>query len=468
MNREKEFVKNTLILFIGKFATQFSSFLLIPLFTHYLLTEDYGFVDLLQTYIALFVPVLTLRMDSAVFRFLVDKRDNKDESSIIITNAVLLTTIMSVFAIIVVIVLGLCIRIKYFPYILINLIILMFSNVFLQILRGMGKTRQYSVSSIITGILNLSINSLLIICFKFGANSILISSSIANICVLLYIIIIINLPQYIKFNKYSKEKLKELLGYSLPMIPNALSWWIVNVSDRTIISIFIGAAFNGIYTVSCKFSNLINSIFSIFNISWQETASVHINDKDKDIFFTNIINEVFFMFASISLIINAIIPLFFNFLVGIDYISSYNYIPILLYANMYNILISLFGGIYIALKKTKEIAVTTIVSAVINIVIDLLLVRHIMLYAACLSTLIAYMTMAIYRYVDVKKYINIKLDKNKFMLFNFIYLISSYMYLKNIFYLNIINFIFILIVSIIINKKKITSIFKYIHGKIFT
>ena len=71
MSKNKEYVKNTLILFIGKFATQFVSFLLLPLFTHYLITEDFGWVDLLQSYISLLVPVLTLRLDSSLFRFLI-------------------------------------------------------------------------------------------------------------------------------------------------------------------------------------------------------------------------------------------------------------------------------------------------------------------------------------------------------------------------------------------------------------
>ena len=86
MNKNKEFVKNTIILFIGKFATQFMSFLLLPLYTHYLLNEDYGTVDLLQTYISLFIPIFTLRIDSAVFRFLIDKRNQEEEIKNILSN----------------------------------------------------------------------------------------------------------------------------------------------------------------------------------------------------------------------------------------------------------------------------------------------------------------------------------------------------------------------------------------------
>ena len=86
MNRKNEFIKNTAILFIGKIATQFITFFLLPLYTNKLATKDYGTIDLIQTYISLLVPVLTLRLDSVVFRFLIDKRDNKDEIQEVVSN----------------------------------------------------------------------------------------------------------------------------------------------------------------------------------------------------------------------------------------------------------------------------------------------------------------------------------------------------------------------------------------------
>lgn len=79
MNSKKEYIVNTITLLIGKFSTQFVSFLLIPLYTRLLIASDYGFIDLVQTYITLFVPIFTLKLDSATFRFLIDcrKEDKK-------------------------------------------------------------------------------------------------------------------------------------------------------------------------------------------------------------------------------------------------------------------------------------------------------------------------------------------------------------------------------------------------------
>ena len=96
-------------------------------------------------------------------------------------------------------------------------------------------------------------------------------------------------------------------------------------------------------------------------------------------------------------------------MIGEQYLDAYNYIPILILANSFNVLIGLFGGIYIAKKMTKKMTSTTIVSAIINLVINVALIKFIGLYAACFSTLISYLTMAIYRYFDVQKYVKVKI-----------------------------------------------------------
>ena len=457
MNRNSEFVKNTVLLFIGKFATQFMSLLLLPLFTHYLLTDDYGTVDLLQTYISLFVPILTLKIDSAVFRFLIDKRKEEDGQKEIISNIMFILGITLLITVIIGGITYFFLDIKYFGYVIINIIVLMFSSVMLQILRGLGKTKEYSIGSIITGVVALAVNIILIVGFKFGANSILIASIIANIICSIYVILNVRLFKLIKISKVNKARLKEILAYALPMIPNSLSWWLVNVSDRTIITFFIGAAFNGIYTVSCKFSNIINSIFSIFNMSWQETASIHIHDEDKDVFFSNMINRILFLFASGTLLVLVAIPIFFSILIGEEYQSAYNYIPILLYSDSWNILVYLIGGIYVAKKETRKVANTTIGAAIINLIIHIALIKIIGLYAACISTLVSYIVMGIYRYIDCQKYVKLRISINKMITYTLIYGICSIAYIMNNIYLNILNVLIAIIYIFISNRQDIKA-----------
>ena len=464
-----EYYKNTFILLAGKLSTQFISFLLLPLFTAKLSASNYGYVDLIQTYISLLMPILIIRFDSAVFRFLIEERKSKNQNNLekLITTVLYSILAICIFVIIIGIILNTIFNIKYGVLIVINIIFLMISNIFLQIARGLGKNINYSISCVITTIVNLIINIILILGYNFDSSSILISSIVSNFACAIYLQFSIKINKLIKLKKYDIKLLKQLLKYSLPMIPNGLSWWIVNVSDRTLISLFINTAMNGIYSISCKFSGILNNVFAIFSMSWQETVSLHINDKDINIFINQLFNKILSIFASVSLLIIVILPFCFNIIIGSEYIESYNYIPILIYANFINIISQLIGGIYIAKKQTNKIMVTTIIAAIINIIINLIFIRKLKLYAACISTLISYVIITIYRYVDVKKYIDIKIDYKRLLSITIVFIISNCMYIYNNIYVSVINFILVLIYSLLINGEVLYEIKNIIIHKFF-
>lgn len=453
MNKTKEYAKNTLILLIGKFVTQFMSLFLLPLYTNYLKSSDFGTIDLYQTYINIFVPIFLICLDSAIFRFMIDNRNNGSNQAKIVTSSLIKTIIQALLFIIIANVVSIFYKIEYLQWVIINTILIMFSNIFLQICRGLGKNINYSIACIITGFTILFSNIILITILKFNASSILISSSLANFICIVYIYVSLNLNKIIKLKYYDKNITKKLTKYSIPLIPNALSWWIVNASDRTLISIMINTAANGIYSVSCKFSNILNSIFSIFTMSWQETASLHINDNDKDEFFSKMVNGIYILFVFISAFLIITIAIGFNWFIGNEYILAYNYIPILIIANSFNVLIGLFGGVYIAKKMTKKLTSTTLISATINLLINLMLIKRIQLYAACISTLVAYVIMAIYRYFDVQKYVKIKIYFNTILISIIILSMAIVSYFSKNIIICIIFFLINFIIFIITNKN---------------
>lgn len=428
MPKENKYLKNTIILSIGKFATQFIAIVLLPLFTRYLSPSDYGYIDLIQTYINLFIPLFLLCFDTAIFRFLVDSRDDKKGIERIISSSLIILGVQLLFLTILSALLLFVFSIHYYLLTVINIASLMISNVLLQVCRGLGKNTYYSISSIIIAIFNLIINIVLILFFNFNASSILIASIIGNIVASIYIVIKIKLITFVNFNSINMDVIRGMLNFALPMVPHTFSWWIVNVSDRTLIALFLATSANGIYTISCKFSNIINSIFSIFLMSWQEEASLHIDDKEKSHFFSKHINDTLILFLSLIILCLTTIPIVYNFIIGKNYIESYNYIPILLIACLFSIATTLLGGIYVAKKLTKEVAKTSFLSALINLIINLILIKELEIYAACVSTLISYLVMFVYRLIDVKKYINLKFNYNKIFPLLLLLVVSSFVY----------------------------------------
>ena len=86
MNREKTLLKNTVIISIGTICTKLITFLLLPLYTSVLTTEEYGIVDLLNTLSLLLIPIITFQMEQAVFRELIEARKIEKAKTEIISN----------------------------------------------------------------------------------------------------------------------------------------------------------------------------------------------------------------------------------------------------------------------------------------------------------------------------------------------------------------------------------------------
>ena len=464
--KSKELIKNTGILFLGRMCTQFVSFLLLPIYTHYLLTADYGYVDLIQTYISLIAPLIILRLDSSIFRFLIDIRDNKEEKEAIISSSLCILFFQIFVLLIVFTIVNYFIKFNYAIGIVLNIVFVSISSFLLQLTRGIGKNIDYSISSIISGVITVTINIIMIVGFKYNASSILYAGAIANVFCSLFLILKNKLYTYIKITSFSIFKLKEMLKYSLPMIPDGLSWWVVNVSDRTMLSVYIGTDANGIYAISSKLSNILSSIFQIFNMSWQESASLHINDEDKDSFFSSVLNNTYTLFYSICVSILILMPFVFYILIGKEYQTAYLYIPILLMGNLFNALANITGGVYIARKETKKVARTTMMAAAINITINFLFIKKFGLYTAAFSTLISYIIVAIYRYIDVQKYVKMKVDNKLLVSSILVFVLSSIVYYINNLLLNIINLLVVSTIVLFINRVRINSIYKKVKQKI--
>ena len=467
MNREKQLIRNTFILALGKICTQFISFFLLPLYTAYLSTSEYGVVDLLNNYVSLFIPIIFFQIDQALFRFLIDARDNDKSKEEIVSTTFITVSFQSIIFLIFYFFISFFIQNEYKYYLMITVIVSMYSNLFLQLCRGLGDNTSYSIGSVITGITTICLNLILIVIFKLGAYGMLIATICGNLFCILFLIFKMKIYKLISFKNYNKIKRKELWKYSIPLIPNQLSWWIVNVSDRTLIVTFIDMAANGIYSAANKFSSICNIVFNFFNLTWSESASMHVNDEDKDEFFSKIFNVSLGIFVPMCIGIIAVMPFVFNLLItGESFSDAYFQIPILMISTIFNIIVTLIGAVYIALKKSKDISKTSIYAAIINILINFLFIKKIGLFAASISTFISYLAMSIYRFIDVQKYVKIRLNKKLIILSLIMILITlPFYYIRNL-YLCFISFIVCLLISIFINKNLIFLVFDIIKKKL--
>lgn len=466
MSKKSVLMKNTIIIFCGKVCTQLISFFLLPLYTGYLSTNDYGIFDLITTYVTLLVPIITLELEMSIFRYLVDSRGKSKETKKLISNDFFILLLALTIFTIIYIIFTCFISIKFRWLILIDIIICTLSGNFLQVARGFGRTLDYSISCIITGAFTIVSNIFLITVLHLGANGMIISMALANGLGALYLFVRLRLYKLINFKFVDKYLIKEMYRYSIPLVPNGISWWIVNVSDRSIISWILGASSNGIYAVSNKFPTILSSLLGVFNLSWSESTALHINSPDRDEFFSDICNTATKFFTSLGVGMIACMPFIFPILINSKYNAAYDQIPILVLGAVFNVTVCLYSGIYIAKKMTKKVATVTVLGAIINILVNLLFIKKIGLFAASISTAIAYFTMMVYRHLDLKKYVHIKYEKGLLIKTILIFTFSIILYYQKSFILNIINLVVVVIYAILMNKDFLNSGRKFVMNKL--
>lgn len=465
MSREKELIKNTGIITIGRVCTQMISFFLLPLYTAVFSTTEFGVVDLFNTIVALLVPILTIQIEQALFRFLIDARSNEEDKTKLITSAFTLVVISIVTYTAIFMCIAPFISNEYKYYLLINVFATILSTLMLQISRGLGNNIQYSIGSFIVAGFTVILNVLFIVVLRLGVSGMFLAIFIANMLATIYLLLSKKTYKYIAPKKFSSKLLKAMVKYAAALIPNAISWWVINVSDRTIISSMMSVAANGIYAAANKFSGMYINAYNIFNVAWTESAAVHINDQDKDEYFSKTINTAFKVFGCFALIIIGVTPFIFPMLINAKFNEAYNQIPLLMLSSLFNVGVGLISAIYVAMKRTKDISKTSFLAAVINIVVNVVLIKYIGLYAASLSTAVAYLAMFIYRGIDCRKYVKVKWNVKMLVAMFISFAITFVMYYINISWLNVVMFIVILVFTILYNKNSFKMLGKILKRK---
>ena len=408
MNQKKQLMKNTIIIAIGKLSTQIISYLLLPLYTSQLDPSEYGNYDFICTLSIFLCPIITLLMEESMFRYLIDA-DSKVQRKKIITQTIIYTFFGTVlFTIIAALIMGF--GTDYTPMYITAIITFVISNILIglsnALSRGLGKIKLYSVSNFILGISTIILNIVFILSLNAGAEGLLWANTIANAFTAIVILAILKLPKYI--GKIDKTLMKDMIKYSVPLVPNSISWSIINMSDRIILTQMVSSAANGIYAMANKFPNIINVLYGYFYTAWKESAAKIVKEDNKNQYYNSIYHDAKRFLYAVTICLIAVMPFAFPIFINEAYNEAYVYIPIVMIATYYSNLSSFYGGIFSAYKDTKIMGTTTIVAAVINLVIDLLLVNTLKIYAACFSTLIANLIVYFYRKKKLKKYLKLK------------------------------------------------------------
>ena len=398
------------LLTLSNFATKFLSFFLVPLYTNILSTTEYGTYDLFNATIGVLLPVLTLNILDSVLRFSLDKKTSRKAIVSISVKYLLISNLL--------VIIGLIFnRITYLNAMIAEYGIYFFLMFFVQSLvgvitcyiRGVDRVADLSVSSVITSIVTISCNIIFLVAFKWGLPGYFLANIIGPLVQCIYLMVRSNFLKEIRFEQFTPEE-EAMTNYSKPLIANSIAWWVNNVSDRYVIVFFCGLAENGVYSVAGKIPSILNIFQTIFNQAWTLSAVKDFDPEDKNGFFTNTYKAYNCMMVIICSSIIVADKILAKFLYAKDFYVAWKYVPWLTVAILFGALSGYLGGFFSAVKDSKLFATSTIMGAIINLILNFVFTPIYGAMGAAIATAISYIVVWAFRYVQSRKYIKLKIN----------------------------------------------------------
>lgn len=375
---------------IGNLFNNGIAFLTVPIFTRILSTYDYGIINTYSSWVGILSMILGMTLHMAVRSAFIDYEEKIDEFMSSITFLTLLSTVaISTLVVTVIIVAEINIHLTLVILSLIQgfstAIIANFSMYLMMKYKYKARTLLLIFPNLITTII-----SLIAIIYVFESNKylgkIIPSSIVSFVFAITLIILILNRGS----NSISIKYWKYALTLSLPIILHGLSLTILGQSDRIMLTTIVGPSETGIYSLIYNFSMILNVVIVSLEGVWVPWFTQQMKDRE-----INLINEKVKLYIGIVTIavigILLISPEVLRILAPKEYWHGELIIPPIILSSYVIFIYTLYVNVEHFHKKTRHIAVNTIIAASGNIVLNFIFIPKYGMYAASVTTLISYL-----------------------------------------------------------------------------
>ena len=433
-----------------------------PIFTRILSEEQYGTFAVFQSWFSILIIFTSLNVFlNGYQKGLLKYKDNIDE----FTSSQLgfTTTITIIFIVIY------CSNIKFWTKIFelspvlmavmfLELIIMPALDLWAEKQRFYYKYKKYVVVSLLVSVLSIAGGILAVINSSYKVEARVYSDVLAKAVFAgpLFVFIFFHGKTF-----FNKEYWKYALAFNLPLLPHYLSNYVLNQSDRLMISHMIGNTQAAYYSVSYTISSMMMLVVSAINNSLTpyiyKTIDLENNMNIKDI--KNVTRPLIILVSGLCIVTMAFAPEVILIFAGKRYMDAVYIIPPVAASIYFIFIYSLFGNIEYFYQKTKLISVATCMSAFFNLILNYIFIEKFGYYAAGYTTLICYMCLAFMHFIFYRKILKEEKYKEDIYDIRVIMLISLItlliMFMMTITYKNIfIRYtIIIIIISLIIIKR---------------
>lgn len=422
MNQYKKLANNSLLFFIANFGSRILTFLMVPYYTYSLSMAEYGTVDVLVSTISLAVPLVTFSMGDIVTLYLVKKQYSVET---IFTNSIMLLAVGNLFILILFPVIYSIDTFKpYIHYFFLLILVQSFYSVFQSYARGIGKVAAFAISGIIYTASLVSLNIYFLTYCKMGIPGYLQSMIIAYAVGILFLALSIGRFRAFRLQTFNRGYIKGLLKLSIPILPTAVLWWIMNISDKYSILFFMSVSANGLYTVAHKIPTILSMLYNVFQQAWQLSTMEMESRFERSNMYSHLFEVLTCLLAgATSILIIAAKPVILVFCEA-AYAEAWKVVPLLLYSAVYNALSGFFGSNYIPMKKTINALKITVIGTIINIILNVILVPIWGLQGAALATCAGFLYMTVHKMLDTREFTPLDINIRRFAVSNLLIIVQ--------------------------------------------
>ena len=436
-----QFIKNTAIFFIGNVLSKLISFILLPMYTTVIPTDQMGIYDVSITLTTMLLSVCYFEIWSAVLRYLYDGKSENDKNKVLKSGFKIFIGSSAIFTLVC---LTMCTVLKYQYAFLITGYGIAYgaSSLLTFVARGLEKNKEFSISGVLNTLIQLSLNVLLLTVLKMDYSALYISYIFGTLCQTIYLTHCTDLRKRL-LERTNRNLTLELLRYALPLCLNTVAYWVLNSSNRLVYNALYGNAASGIYSIGNRFGSIIALATTCFTYAWQDLAftSATGNQNEACKLYTNACNKYQQFLTAATGLILPFIKVVFPVLIKGDYATADKIIPSFIIVAVISGYSAFVGNVFYAIKDTKVISISTIVSAVVNLLICYPLIKIWGAFGTNLAIIVAFIVNIGIRAVILKRNIGFSICAKNLMISVIWIVISSIIYAYAGITLNIISFI---------------------------
>lgn len=405
---DKSLLKGMFIYSIGTFGSKVINFIIYPLLTFFLTREELGYYDLVINSIYLMIPLATLQLGDGVYRRLLPKESLDEKKEIISTGFLSFSLVLIPIVLVVFLILNSFYDIKNGELVLMMTFLYSCNATIKQMVRGLKKNNVFIIAEILYSLFFVLLTGIFLSFYGDNLTGVFISFVLTNLISIFYLMYSSNITSMIAIRFFSRKTQKELLQYSIPLIPNSISWWLVGSANTFIVTSMLGFGSNGIYAIAFKFSSVIYLLNKVFSLAWQDHVILDRGNDDR--YNSRILNKLLFFLLTTVLVLTVFTKLILGIFVSNEFYEAWQYVPYLLMATAFSSISTFFGAFYLKWGKTNKIFTTTLIGAATTIISSLFFTRLFGLTGTSLSVMIGFMLVAITRWYDTRRKLCLRLN----------------------------------------------------------